>query len=132
MKKGEIRIGILGCANIAKRSTIPAIKQLPDKFNLIGLASRNKSKADEFSSQFECEAIYSYQELIDRTDIDAIYIPLPTGLHKEWIIKALQAGKHVYAEKSIAISGRSVMNALTSSSPTSLAAETTAVSRMAG
>lgn len=43
-----------------------------------------------------------YQNLIDRKDISALYIPLPTGLHKEWILKALQAGKHVYAEKSIA------------------------------
>lgn len=102
MKK--IRIGVLGCANIAHRSMIPAILSLPDCFELVAIASRTQEKAERFAHEFGCEAVAPYNELILREDVDALYIPLPTGLHKEWINKALCAGKHVYAEKSIAFS----------------------------
>jgi NDP-hexose-3-ketoreductase len=102
MTDTKIKIGVLGCANIAKRSVIPAIKELRDTFELVAIASRTKEKATVFADLFDCEPICGYQNLIDRKDVSALYIPLPTGLHKEWILKALQAGKHVYAEKSIA------------------------------
>lgn len=100
----KIRIGVLGCANIAHRSVIPAILSLPEQFELVAIASRTKDKAAQFAQEFNCEAIASYEQIIERQDIDALYIPLPTGLHKEWINKALSSGKHVYAEKSIAFS----------------------------
>lgn len=98
----KIRIGVLGCANIAHRSVVPAILSIPEKFELMAVASRTIEKAITFAQEFGCDAIAPYESLIDRTDVDALYIPLPTGLHKEWINKALRAGKHVYAEKSIA------------------------------
>jgi len=46
----------------------------------------------------------SYEELITSKDIDAVYIPLPTGLRKEWVIRAAQAGKHILSEKPCALS----------------------------
>ena len=98
------RIGVLGCANIAHRSVIPAIQSLPEQFELVAIASRTPEKAEQFAHEFGCEAVAPYENLIKREDIDALYIPLPTGLHKEWINKALCADKHVYAEKSIAFS----------------------------
>ena len=100
----RIRIGILGCANIAHRSMIPALLSIPDKFEVVAVASRTLEKASAFAQDFGCEAIAPYEAMLERKDIDALYIPLPTGLHKEWINKALCAGKHVYAEKSIAFS----------------------------
>lgn len=100
----KIRIGVLGCANIAHRSVIPSILSLPEQFELVAIASRTMEKATQFASEFGCEAVAPYDELIRREDIEALYLPLPTGLHKEWINKALCAGKHVYAEKSIAFS----------------------------
>lgn len=99
MKK--IRIGVMGCANIAKKSVIPALKNLSDQFELVSVSSRSESKALEFANYFNCKAVVGYDNLL-KDDIDAVYIPLPTGLHDEWITKALLAGKHVYAEKSIA------------------------------
>ncbi len=99
----RIRIGVMGCANIARRLMIPAIKELQDQFDLVAVASRTKTKAKEFADLFECEAITGYETILSRNDIDAVYIPLPTGLHFEWITKALNKGKHVYAEKSIAM-----------------------------
>jgi len=95
-----MNIGVLGCANIAFRSVIPAIKSIPD-FNLIAVASRTLSKAQEYADKFECEAIEGYDNLIARSDIDVIYLPLPTGMHKEYVTKCLEAGKHVLAEKSL-------------------------------
>lgn len=95
----------MGCANIAQRLMIPAIKQLTEEFELVAVASRAMEKAEPFAREFGCEAIAGYDTLLSREDIDAVYMPLPTGLHKEWIVKALNAGKHVYAEKSIAMNG---------------------------
>ena len=100
----KIRIGVMGCASIAERSMIPAIKMLNNFFELVGVASRNQEKAELLANKFGCESICGYDKLLERSDIEAIYMPLPTGLHKEWILKALHARKHVYAEKSIAMS----------------------------
>ncbi len=74
---------------------------------LVVVASRNKAKAqafiDECSSHTPLpnrpEAIEGYDALLARDDIDAVYIPLPTGLRKDWAIKAAQAGKHIMCEK---------------------------------
>lgn len=98
----KLSIGVLGCANIAKRSVIPAMLGT-EELELVAVASRVKEKAKEFGGLFNCEAIEGYQNLIDRKDIDAIYMPLPTGLHEEWVIKALKAGKHLLIEKSLAM-----------------------------
>ena len=107
MKK--TRIGILGCASIAKRSVIPAIQNLPEHFELAAIASRSQDKAEELADVFGTEAIVGYDNLLDRSDIDAVYMPLPTGIHHQWITKALQAGKHVLAEKSLAMDYSSAM-----------------------
>lgn len=98
----RIRIGILGCANIARRSMAPALLQLKERFELIAVASRDAQKAVDFAREFGCEAVTGYGALLARTDIDALYVPLPTGLHLEWVGKAIAAGKHVYVEKSFA------------------------------
>jgi len=98
MKK--INIGVLGGANIAKRSVIPTINKM-DEFELIAIGSRSKEKADSLANTFSCEGIDGYQGVLDRDDIDAVYIPLPTGLHKEWLKKSIEAGKHILCEKSL-------------------------------
>lgn len=97
----RIRIGVMGCASIAQRSVIPAILSLPECFELVCVASRTFEKANSFANLFNCKAVVGYDQLLNE-DIDAVYVPLPTGLHDEWINKALLAGKHVYAEKSVA------------------------------
>lgn len=99
----KIRIGIMGCANIAQQIVIPAIKNLSNDFDLIAVSSRSSEKAQLFAQSFNALPIVGYENLLDRNDIDAIYMPLPTGLHQEWILKALDSGKHVIAEKSLAM-----------------------------
>ena len=96
-----MRIAVLGCASVAERLMIPAIKSA-GVFELTAIASRNISKAEAFTKKFGGEPLGSYEALIDRPDIDAVYIPLPTGLHADWAGKALASGKHVLLEKSLA------------------------------
>lgn len=98
-----IRIGVMGCASIARRSVIPAIQTLP-RLHLAGVASRSPEKGMAFAAQCGCPYVGDYAALLESDDIDAIYMPLPTGLHLEWAGNALRAGKHVLVEKSLASS----------------------------
>ena len=106
MKK-KVRIGILGCADVAKRHAINAFQSL-DNAEVASIASRDYSKAKEWASLFGIAAELSYDALLANKNIDAVYIPLPIGLHKKWVLKAAQAGKHIICEKSLAESFESV------------------------
>lgn len=92
----------MGCANIARRSMLPVLRNHP-LFELVAVASRGISKSREVADLFGCEALEGYDTLVNRSDIDAIYMPLPTGLHKEWVEKCVMAGKHILVEKSLAM-----------------------------
>jgi predicted dehydrogenase len=66
----------------------------------MAVASRDKSRAEEYAREWRIERAYgSYDELLDDSDVEAVYIPLPNTMHAEWSIKALDAGKHVLCEK---------------------------------
>lgn len=101
-------IGILGCANIAIRSLIPSFKQHP-RTNVLAIGSRFLEKAQKIACQYDCRAYGSYDEVINDPDIDIVYIPLPTSLHKQYVMKALNAGKHVLAEKSLGCTYQEVL-----------------------
>ncbi|MBI9066041.1 MAG: Gfo/Idh/MocA family oxidoreductase [Salinivirgaceae bacterium] len=98
----KINIGILGCAKIAERFMIPALLDLPNHFNIIGIASRDFTKASICAKRFNIKPYNGYQDLLNDTLLDAIYIPLPNSLHAEWIEKALLNGLNVLVEKSLA------------------------------
>jgi dTDP-3,4-didehydro-2,6-dideoxy-alpha-D-glucose 3-reductase len=95
------RVGVMGCAEFAWRAMIPGMIESTE-IEIIAVASRNAEKAERFANRFQCDPVVGYENLLKRTDIEAVYIPLPTGLHEEWVIKAIQAGKHVWVEKSFA------------------------------
>lgn len=97
----RIRIGVLGCASIAWRRMLPAFKEA-EGVDLTAVASRDAEKARRFAERFGCAAAGSYSELLDRADIDAVYIPLPASLHAQWASRSLSAGKHVLVEKPLA------------------------------
>jgi dTDP-3,4-didehydro-2,6-dideoxy-alpha-D-glucose 3-reductase len=103
----RIGIGILGCANVAKKRALPAFKQI-ESVGTICIASRTVEKAKEFATEHGIEYSESYDSLLQRKDIDVIYVPLPIGLHEEWVIKAAKAGKHIICEKSLSNSLDSV------------------------
>lgn len=100
----KIKIGVLGCASIAERFIIPNIIDMPDKFELVGIASRTEVKASEFASKFKTKAYTGYESLLENGNLDAVYIPLPNSMHYEWIKKALGKSIHVLVEKSLTCS----------------------------
>ena len=96
-----LKFGIIGCSRIAKRSVIPAI--IKSKFaELEIIGSRSTDKAQEFAKEFDCEKFGTYEDVISDDSVDVVYISTPIGTHEEWSIKATEAGKHVYVEKSSA------------------------------
>jgi dTDP-3,4-didehydro-2,6-dideoxy-alpha-D-glucose 3-reductase len=97
-----LKIGVLGCANIAQRSVIPSILKMSEYFTLVGIASRSKGKVSELASQFHTEPYYGYETLLNNAELDAVYIPLPNSLHAEWIDQALSRNIHVLVEKTMA------------------------------
>jgi NDP-hexose-3-ketoreductase len=106
-----VRLGVLGCSAIAWRRTLPAARACP-LTRITAVASRDPAKADRFAAEFDCVAT-SYEELLARDDVDAIYLPLPPSLHLEWGARVLAAGKHLLVEKPIttdAASARELVN----------------------
>ena len=98
-----VQWGILSTALINRR-TIPAIGHSL-RGNLLGVASRNLSKAKSYAAEWHIPRAYGeYEKLLADQDIQVIYISLPNHLHTEWIIKSLEAGKHVLCEKPMCLS----------------------------
>lgn len=98
-----VQWGILSTARHFEKIMLPAFRQAHDT-ELAAVASRDGERARTFAQQHHIPTSYaSYEALLDDPNIDAIYIPLPNNLHREWAIKAAQAGKHVLCEKPIAL-----------------------------
>jgi len=99
----EVSWGILGCAGIAERALIPAIRGSSNG-TLAGIASRDPRKAKSWATRFGIPKAYGdYAALLGDPGIDAVYIPLPNHLHCEWSVRAARAGKHVLCEKPMAM-----------------------------
>ncbi len=98
----KVKWGVLGCAAFAKNTAIPAMR-LANNVELTGIASRSKEKAEAFVREFGFTRAYgSYDEMLADPEIEAVYNPLPNGMHPEWTIKAAEAGKHSLVEKPFA------------------------------
>lgn len=97
-----VHVGVLGCADIARRRTLPALVACPGT-EPVAVASRTPAKAGALAAEFGCRPVVGYESLLADDGIDAVYIAVPTGLHAEWCAKALAAGKHVLVEKPFAV-----------------------------
>lgn len=99
----SVKWGVLGTANIAQGCTIPGMKDASN-CELFAIAGRNEAKVNDYKERFGFEKGYvGYDKLLEDPDVQAVYIPLPNSLHKEWVIKALKSGKHVLCEKPMAL-----------------------------
>ena len=114
MSNSSCRWGILGAATIARKNW-KAIRNA-ENCTLVAVASRDIDRSRQFIAECQShtphaesvEALGSYDELLNRDDIDAVYIPLPTALRKEWVLKAAQTGKHVLCEKPCGVTAEDV------------------------
>jgi xylose dehydrogenase (NAD/NADP) len=98
----QLRWGILGTGNIARQ--FAAGVRTARRSTVIAAGSRTLDAANQFAQANQIpNAVGSYQELIYRDDVDAIYLSLPNSMHHEWTIAALRAGKHVLCEKPFAV-----------------------------
>jgi predicted dehydrogenase len=94
-----VKIGVLGAARIAPQALIKPAKANADVV-VAAVAARDVSRAQAFAAKHGIPRIHdSYDALLADPDIDAIYNPLPNGLHGKWTRAALAAGKHVLCEK---------------------------------
>ena len=108
MSNTTCRWGFLSTSGIGRKNW-QAIANT-DNAILVAIASRGLEKAQVYIDECQAqvphptppEAVASYAGLIERDDIDAVYLPIPTGLRKEWVIRSAEAGKHVMVEKPIA------------------------------
>ena len=105
MSKRVCRWGILGTAGIARKNW-QAIRNA-ENATLAGVASRSIDRAQEYIDQCQSHVAFdprptafgSYETMLQSDAIDAVYIPLPTGVRTEWVVRAAKAGKHVMGEK---------------------------------
>jgi len=102
MTESPVRWGVLGAAGI-NAAMVPALLAAPNA-ELVAIASRTRAKATAAAELFGIpEAIEGYEALLADPRIEAVYVPLPNALHREWAIKAAEAGKHVLCEKPMAV-----------------------------
>lgn len=93
-----MRIGILGAAAIAPLCVIDPAEVLGHE--IVAVAARDEAKARAYAEEYGiAKVLATYDDVIHDPDVDLIYNPLPNSVHAEWNIKALNAGKHVLAEK---------------------------------
>lgn len=97
-----LRIGVLGAARVASYALLEPACHLSG-VSVHAIASRGRSRAEQLAGKCSIPVVHdSYEDLLGDPDIDAVYIPLPNGLHGRWTIAALKAGKHVLCEKPFA------------------------------
>jgi D-xylose 1-dehydrogenase (NADP+, D-xylono-1,5-lactone-forming) len=91
--------GLLSTARI--NDAILAGAALSDRVRVGAVASRDRDRAESYARERRIERAYgSYEALLEDPDVEVVYIGLPNGLHVEWSIRALEAGKHVLCEKA--------------------------------
>jgi predicted dehydrogenase len=112
-----LRIGVLGAARITPSALIKPAARVGG-VRVVAIAARDPARAAAFAQKHGIDAVdTSYQDLVERSDIDAVYNPLPNSLHAPWTLAAIASGKHVLCEKPFASNApeaQSVADAATS------------------
>jgi xylose dehydrogenase (NAD/NADP) len=95
-----VRWGIVSTAKINDR-VLPEARDSA-QVEVVAVASRSQEAAEAYAAQEGIPRAHgSYQELLEDPDVEAVYIPLPNGMHVAWSIRALESGKHVLCEKPL-------------------------------
>ena len=101
---GTVRWGVLSTANIARKAVGPAIVASGNG-RVHAVASRDGARAEEAGRALGAARAYgSYAAMLADPEVDAVYIALPNSLHREWVLRSVEAGKHVLCEKPLGTS----------------------------
>jgi xylose dehydrogenase (NAD/NADP) len=93
-----LRLGLVSTANINQQILRGAAES--ELVDVVAVASRDGAKAHAYAAEHGIERSHgSYEALFEDDGVDAVYISLPNGMHHEWSMRALEAGKHVLCEK---------------------------------
>ncbi|MEO6204645.1 MAG: Gfo/Idh/MocA family oxidoreductase [Mycobacteriales bacterium] len=94
-----LRLGLLGAAKIAHQAVVKPTR-IVEEVTLAAVAARDPARAKAYATKYAIPTVHAtYDDLLADPSIDVVYNPLPNGLHAEWTLKALAAGKHVLCEK---------------------------------
>lgn len=96
-----LRYGLIGCGRVAPRHA-QSLGQIQNA-HLVAVADQNEARAQHFGWEYNAASYTDYRPLLDREDIDAVCICVPSGAHAQVALDALDAGKHVLVEKPIAL-----------------------------
>lgn len=101
--ESEIKWGMIGCGNVTEQKSAPAFNKI-QRSKLIGVYSRNLNKTKEYARRHGIPLVFeNYDDLIQNSEINAVYIATPPDSHAFYAIECLNAGKAVYVEKPMAL-----------------------------
>jgi predicted dehydrogenase/threonine dehydrogenase-like Zn-dependent dehydrogenase len=107
--KEKIKVGIIGAGSFIQSNHLANLLKMPDKYELIAIASGSTSGAKSIGEKYKCRYITThYQELLADKDIDAIIIGTRHNLHAQQVIDSIKAGKHVLVEKPLALTNKEI------------------------
>ncbi len=99
-----LAIGLIGCGWLARAVHVPILRRLPD-VDLIAIAEPDPDRRQEAKHCLPAAIAYAdYRDVLKMRDVEAVIVSVPTALHGEVAIAAMQLGKHLYLEKPIAVS----------------------------
>ncbi len=108
-----IRVGIIGCGKITQRASLPNLLNYQGKCKVACLCDIIKSQAEELAKKFTLENIdiqTDWKKLVNRDDLDVVFVNSPNYLHEEMTIAAVRNKKHILVEKPITISLKAANN----------------------
>jgi predicted dehydrogenase len=102
MSSQRVRVGFIGAGGIARERHLPGLKQVPN-VDLVVVANRSRSSSEKIAAEYGFAGIAdSWQEVVARPDVDAIFIAAPPYLHRDATLAGLAAGKHVFCQARMA------------------------------
>ena len=99
--QAPLRVAVVGCGGIAQMMHLPTLAERPDLFAVSALADVNRATLDAAAGRYGVAATSTdYREIVGRSDVDAVLL-LASGSHREPVLAALAAGKHLFVEKPL-------------------------------
>jgi predicted dehydrogenase len=105
-RRRKVRYAVVGMGYIAQAAVLPAFRHARRNSELAAIVSDDPAKREELSRKYGVERVYDYDhyaECLESGDVDAVYIALPNHMHRDFTVRAAQAGKHILCEKPLAV-----------------------------